>query len=187
VSNRGWFLAVALVSRCYVGCPSLRRLSVASAGVPAVSRSSAKAVDLRAWGRIAMSCVAAFHVAASSDFDIESCVLEFKGLSPEPACFAGRFSHRLPRDTPLLGVPALQGLTGATLQRISPPLPSRSCRTAQVVLEPQGLYRSSCSARFRLAGSEELHHLSAKTPRPRAFFPSVIPLANEPSDFRGHW
>lgn len=58
-------------------------------------------------------------------------VLEFKGFSPGPAPVARTaFTPRIaPRTS--LGFPALQGLTVSTLQRISPPLPSRSCRTAR--------------------------------------------------------
>lgn len=63
-------------------------------------------------------------------------------LAQEQRAFRGRLSHRGPIPAPLLGFPTLQGLTALTLQRISPPLPSRSCRAAQAVLEPQGFHRS---------------------------------------------
>lgn len=80
-----------------------------------------------------------------------------------------RVSHHPPVCTPLLGVPALQGLTGPTLQRISPPLPSRSCRTARAVAGASGSLSVVLRGRRHLA--------APATSRPRAFFPSVATAA----------
>jgi len=61
--------------------------------------------------------------------------------------------------------PAFQGLTGSTLQRISPPLPSRSCRTARA---------DAGASRFLSIVLQLQKRLSASFPfRPQAFYPSA--------------
>jgi len=172
-SNRSWFPCNLMVSHenCLVFRQSLRCSVEGGPGDGLICRTLPHCRSPR-----------------RSGLGFEPCVLEYKGFSPGRACFAGRFSHRLPCCTPLLGVPALQGLTGSTLQRISPPLPSRSCRTARVVPEPQGFDQSSCGA--SILGFRELSsgRLRCRIRLALGLF-SLLPktFANERFGLSGHW
>jgi len=61
-----------------------------------------------------------------------------QGFQPRTGALCGAVFRPLAARRTSLGFPALQGLTGPTLQRISPPLPSRSCRTARAVAGASG-------------------------------------------------
>lgn len=73
-------------------------------------------------------------------------------------------------DSALMGpFSAFQGLTGSTLQRISPPLPSRSCRTARA---------DAGASRYLSVVLQRSKRLAALFPfRPQAFCPSTAPPA----------